>query len=99
MMGSIGTQAEMARIPLADGGPPTRGINRLQGLPDGSWCLLSGLSLAPLSSGEGEVFGLVGLEGLKDGIGEAAFQYAHRLASAVATGSATLDQGLRWRMP
>ena len=59
----------------------------------------AGLSLAPLSSGEDEVLGLVGSEGLKDGIGEAAFEYAHRFPPAVAAGSASLDEGLGWRMP
>jgi len=42
---------------------------------------------------------LVSSEGLKDGIGEAAFQYAHCLTSAVAGGSAAFDHGLGWWMP
>src|SRR6476661_5066448 len=58
-----------------------------------------GLSLAPLSSGRAELFELVSSEGLKDGIGEAAFQYAHCLTSAVAGGSAAFDHGLGWWMP
>ena len=45
------------------------------------------------------MLGLVGSEGLKDGIGEAAFEYAHRFPPAVAAGSASLDEGLGWRMP
>jgi hypothetical protein len=45
------------------------------------------------------VLELVSLEGLKDGIGEAAFQYAGCLASTVAAGSATFDECLGWWMP
>ena len=54
------------------------------------------MSLAPLSSGEGELLGLVGSEGLRDGIGEAAFQDADRFSSAVAAGSSALEECLGW---
>jgi len=48
------------------------------------------VSLAPLSSSGVEYDGLVLDEGLKDGIGEAALEYAESFASAVATASSAL---------
>src|SRR5215213_7405163 len=58
-----------------------------------------GLSLAPLSSGEGKAGGLVVEQGLKDGIGEAALEYAECLTSAVAPALASLDHVFGRRMP
>jgi hypothetical protein len=58
-----------------------------------------GLSLAPLSSGEGKAGGLVVEQGLKDGIGEAALEYAKCLASAVPTALAPFDHPFGRRMP
>jgi hypothetical protein len=57
------------------------------------------LSLAPLSSGEGKAGGLVVEQGLKDGIGEAALEYAKCLASAVPTALAPFDHPFGRRMP
>ena len=53
----------------------------------------TGRSLAPLSSGDGDELDLVCSEGLKDGIAEAAFEYAHRLATAVTTNLSAFDHG------
>ena len=58
-----------------------------------------GVSLAPLSSGEGKAGGLVVEQGLKDGIGEAALEYAKCLASAVPTALAPFDHPFGRRMP
>ena len=58
-----------------------------------------GLSLAPLSSGEGKAGGLVVEQGLKDGIGEAALEYPKCLASAVPTALAPFDHPFGRRMP
>jgi len=57
------------------------------------------MSLAPLSSGEGKAGGLVVEQGLKDGIGEAALEYAKCLASAVPTALAPFDHLFGRRMP
>jgi hypothetical protein len=59
----------------------------------------SEVSLAPLSSGEGKAGGLVVEQGLKDGIGEAALEYAKCLASAVSTALAPFDHLFGRRMP
>ena len=58
-----------------------------------------GLSLAPLSSGQGKASVWSWSEGLKDGIGEAALEYAKCLASAVPTVLAAFDQAFGRRMP
>jgi hypothetical protein len=55
--------------------------------------------LAPLSSGEGKAGGLVVEQGLKDGIGEAALEYAKCLASAVPTALAPFDHPFGRRVP
>ena len=60
---------------------------------------MKGLSLAPLSSGQCCELALVGAEGLKDGIGEAALEDADRLSAAVAVTSAPLNHGLGVWMP
>jgi hypothetical protein len=60
---------------------------------------LQEVSLAPLSSGEGKAGGLVVEQGLKDGIGEAALEYAKCLASAVSTALAPFDHLFGRRMP
>jgi transposase len=57
------------------------------------------VSLARLSSGEGKAGGLVVEQGLKDGIGEAALEYAKCLASAVPTALAPFDHLFGRRMP
>ena len=59
----------------------------------------SEVSLARLSSGEGKAGGLVVEQGLKDGIGEAALEYAKCLASAVPTALAPFDHLFGRRMP
>jgi hypothetical protein len=58
-----------------------------------------GVYHAPLSSGEGKAGGLVVEQGLKDGIGEAALEYAKCLASAVPTALAPFDHLFGRRMP
>ena len=58
-----------------------------------------GLLLAPLSSCQNSELAFVGAEGLKDGIGEAALEYADCLAAAVAVTSAALNHGLSVWMP